>query len=608
MNIVLKTGIIFTGYLLLCINHTTAQKQQQNYYTPTQSDTWVATDALGRTIGENIINPRRTHKTVGLFYFIWQGAHGYDHHSGSLPDEGVMTATAADSISPYDISEMLRKNPENPAYGPVHAFHYWGQPYLGYYLPDDEWVIRKHAQMISDAGVDVIILDVTNAAIYQPQVRKICKVYSQMRAQGNATPQIAFIINSNPETTLQRLYTEFYGKGMYKDLWFQWKGKPLLLCPPEGITPEMADFFTVRHSWFASSWEWFGDGKDKWTWADLYPQKAGWHESPDRPEEVSVCAATHPTSNIGRSFHNGKQPQPEECRSGEGLYFAEQFEQALKIDPEFIFITGWNEWVAMRFTNGAAGEMTGKKIKAGDTYFVDQYNEEYSRDIEPMKDGFGDNYYYQMSQFIRQYKGVSPRNIYKKSPKMKMNGDMQKWEKVKAEYADDKGDIVHRSHPGWGRMKNYSDHSGRNDILQSKVASDGKYIYFYVQTAAPISSYMDAEWMRLFIGVKDLAAPSWEGFQYVVNNHIKNATTTILERSTGGWNWEKAAEIAYTVKGNEMEVAIPLSCLEIKDKTSFTIDFKWIDHAVTNGDIIECIDRGDSAPNGRFKYRFIYSN
>lgn len=139
MNIVLKTGIIFTGYLLLCINYTTAQKQQQNYYTPTQSDTWVATDALGRTVGENIINFRRAHKTVGLFYFIWQGAHGYDHHSGSLPDEGVMTATATDSISPYDISEMLRRNPENPAYGPVHAFHYWGQPYLGYYLPDDEW-------------------------------------------------------------------------------------------------------------------------------------------------------------------------------------------------------------------------------------------------------------------------------------------------------------------------------------------------------------------------------------------------------------------------------------------------------------------------------------
>lgn len=608
MNIILKTGITLAGYLLLCVNSTIAQKPQPDYYTPTQSDTWVATDALGRTVGENIATARRTDKTVGLFYFIWQGAHGYDHHSGSLPDEGVMATTAADSISPYDISEMLRKNPENPAYGPVHAFHYWGQPHLGYYLPDDEWLIRKHAQMISDAGVDVIILDITNAAIYQPQVRKICKVYSQMRIQGNATPQIAFIINSNPKETLQRLYTEFYDKGLYKDLWFIWKGKPLLLCPPEGITPKMNDFFTVRHSWFASSWEWFGNGKDKWTWADFYPQKAGWHESPEHPEEVSVCAATHPTSNIGRSFHNGKQPQPEDCKSGEGLYFAEQFEHALKIDPEFIFITGWNEWVAMRFTNGAAGEMTGKKIKAGDTYFVDQYNEEYSRDIEPMKGGFGDNYYYQMSQFIRRYKGITPRSVYKKSPEIKINGDMQKWKTVKAGYTDDKGDIVHRSHPGWGRIKNYNNNSGRNDILRSKVASDGKQLYFYVRTADPVSPYTDSAWMRLFIEVNGLKAPSWEGFQYVVNNHVKNATTTILEKSSEGWYWQKVAEINYVVKGNEMEIAIPLSCLGITDNKSFTIDFKWIDNAVTNGDIMECIDYGDSAPNGRFKYRFIYNN
>lgn len=299
MNTFFKTEIILTVYLLLCISTATAQEQKSDYYTPTQSDTWVATDALKRTVGEGIPESRKKNKTVGIFYFIWQGAHGYDHHSASLPDEGVMQATVADSISPYDISEMLRKNPENPAYGPVHAFHYWGQPYLGYYLPNDEWVIRKHGQMISDAGVDVIIVDVTNAAIYQPQVRKICEVYSQMRSEGNASPQIAFIVNSNPKETLKRLYREFYDKGLYKDLWFMWKGKPLLLCPPEGITPDMANFFSIRHSWFASSWDWFGNGKDKWTWADLYPQKAGWHESPDQPEEVSVCAATHPTFSNG---------------------------------------------------------------------------------------------------------------------------------------------------------------------------------------------------------------------------------------------------------------------------------------------------------------------
>ena len=577
----------------------------QSYYTPAKSDTWVAQDALSRKIDNNGYPQRRTEKKVGIFYFIWQGAHGYDHHSGGLADESVMKASPADTISPYDISEMLRTNPNNPQYGPEHAFHYWGQPYMGYYLPNDEWIIRKHAQMISDAGIDVIIIDVTNAAIYIPQVIRICEVYSRMREEGNTTPQISFIINSNPKPTLQRLYSSFYEKGLFHDLWFEWKGKPLLLCPPEGTTPEMHKFFTIRHSWFASSWDWFGDGKDKWTWADFYPQKAGWHESPDKPEEVSVCAATHPTSNIGRSFHNGKQPQPEGFKSGEGLFFAEQFNHALEIDPEFIFVTGWNEWVAMRFTNGAAGEMLGKKITKGDTYFVDQYNEEYSRDIEPMKGGFGDNYYYQMVDFIRKFKGVNTAPISKKEPKMKIDGKMNKWNNINNIYTDDIGDIIHRDHAGWGRIRNYSDNTGRNDIVQSKVSCDSKNIYFYVKTAADITPYTDKNWMRLFIEVNNSSDKNWEGFSFVINNKIKNDKESFLQKSSGGWNWQDAGIINYKVNGNEMELAVPLSSLNITDK-KFAIDFKWVDNAISDGDIIECIDKGDAAPNGRFRYRFIY--
>lgn len=577
----------------------------QSYYTPAKSDTWVAQDALSRKIDNSDYPRRRTDKKVGIFYFIWQGAHGYDHHSPGLADESVMTASPADTISPYDISEILRTNPHNPQYGPEHAFHYWGQPYMGYYLPNDEWIIRKHAQMISDAGIDVIIIDVTNAAIYIPQVIKICEVYSRMREEGNTTPQISFIINSNPKPTLQRLYSSFYEKGLFNDLWFEWKGKPLLLCPPEGTTPEMHEFFTIRHSWFASSWDWFGDGKDKWTWADLYPQKAGWHESPDKPEEVSVCAATHPTSNIGRSFHNGKQPQPEDFKSNEGLFFAEQFNRALDIDPEFIFVTGWNEWVAMRFTNGAAGEMLGKKITKGDTYFVDQYNEEYSRDIEPMKGGFGDNYYYQMIDFIRKFKGVNPTSISRKEAKMKIDGKIDKWHNITDIYTDDIGDIIHRNHAGWGKIRNYSDNTGRNDIIESKVLCDGKNIYFYVKTAADITPYTDKNWMRLFIEVNDSSDKNWEGFSFVINNKIKNDKETFLQKSSGGWNWQDVGVINYKVTRNEMELAIPLSSLNITDK-KFSIDFKWIDNAVSNGDILECIDKGDTAPNGRFRYRFIY--
>ena len=128
----------------------------------------------------------------------------------------------------------MTENPQNPQYGPQWVFHHWGEPYLGYYLADDDWVIRKHAQMLTDAGVDVIIVDLTNAVIYLPQLKNLCKVYTQIREAGGRTPQLSFIFNTQARETVQRLYDNFYAKGLYKDLWFYWKGKPLILCPPAG--------------------------------------------------------------------------------------------------------------------------------------------------------------------------------------------------------------------------------------------------------------------------------------------------------------------------------------------------------------------------------------
>ncbi|MFV0418727.1 MAG: hypothetical protein ACK5KT_08370 [Dysgonomonas sp.] len=224
-----------------------------------------------------------------------------------------------------------------------------------------------------------------------------------------------------------------------------------------------------------------------------------------------------------------------------------------------------------------------------------------------MKGGFGDNYYYQMTDFIRKFKGVNTMPISKRESKMKIDGKTDKWNKINNTYIDDIGDITHRNHAGWGRIKNYSDNTGRNDIIQSKVSCDGKNIYFYVKTVADITPYTDKNWMRLFIEVNDSSNKNWEGFSFVINNKIKNDKETFLQKSSGGWNWQDATVINYKINRNEMELAIPLSSLNITDK-KFSISFKWIDNAVANGDIIECIDKGDTAPNGRFRYQFVYEN
>lgn len=597
------------GFLLLCglliANVVYSQTASKQLISSDKADTWVGTDALGRKVvtgthGGTI----RKDRYVGIFYFLWAGAHGYDNYEPeTLPDEGIRPKLPGDTVSPYDNSKLLAANPEHPAYGPEKSFHYWGEPYFGYYLPDDEWVIRKHAQMLSDAGVDVLIFDATNTAIYLPQVTKIAGCFRALRKEGKSTPSFAFIVNSGPLKTVQRLYDSIYKKGLFKDLWFYWKGKPLLLCPPEGLDAETKDFFSSRQTWaWSKESDWFGDGKDKWTWLDHTPQSYGWHESKDKPEEISVSIAEHPVTNIGRSFHDGKEPDVK--NPGKGLYFAEQWKRALAVDPEFIFVSGWNEWVAMRFSDGSAKNFMGKPIQKGDTFFVDEYNPEYSRDAEPVKGAFNDNYYYQLVDNIRKFKGARNLPIYKKTAKINIDGKFLEWKTADAVYKDDEGDTFHRNHAGWGRIKAYVNNSGRNDITETRIISDKDNVYFYIKTASPLTPYTSLNWMHLYLKVNLKSTTAWEGFNFIVNRKPVNGHTTSVEKSTGGWNWQSVAKINYAVYKNELELAIPKKALGITGD-AFTIDFKWDDNSVSKGDAMQWLDQGDAAPNARFCYRYI---
>ena len=571
------------------------------------ASSWTAQYASGDRIAFGDDYPaRREGKTVGIFYFIWHGHHGYDI-SSDANTSSVITPSAFDIKSPYDINEMLKANPADPVYGPSQAFHHWGKPYFDYYVANDTWVLRKHAQMLTDAGVDVIFIDVTNAFIYESTIRTICDLYLEMRSEGNPTPQISFVTYNGSKNTVRSLLDKFYNDRRYQTLWFQWEGKPLILCnTEEDLYPVTYSFFTVRQAWFDSAQPWYGDGEGNWCWGDYYPQKPGLKNG--KAEQICVMPATHPTSTIGRSYNPnaGGQPDATEEMSGQGIYFKLQCERALEVDPDIVFITGWNEWVAQRQINGdppTVVSFAGKKIGVGDSYFVDQYNHEFSRDIEPLADGFKDNYYYYMADFIRKYKGVTPSPSITKNSSITVDGSMDDWVDVETAYADNKGDIVARNHFGWGRVGQLVDDSGRNDITLTKVAIDANNLYFYVKTTSAITPYTDDNWMRLFLSVDGDAGNNWEGFGYVVNNKVKSADITILQSSLGGWSWGKDQEVRYAVNNNQMELAIPLTVLNISDKNNFSIDFKWIDNSVNDGDICECMKYGDSAPNSRFRYR-----
>jgi hypothetical protein len=550
----------------------------------------VVRDAVGRISPDGHERPFRSDRAVGVFYFLWLQGH-----------EGQKV---------NDISRILARDPVHPEFGPETSFHWWGQPRLGYYASDDDFVIERHAQMLSDAGVDVIVCDVTNGLTYDETVLEIGRVYERLRALGRRTPQIAFIAHTKSVETVQHLFDSIYAKNLFQDLWFRWDGKPLLLSPSEGLSKEVLSYFTIRESWaWTDAKGWFGDGRDKWPWLDHTPQQPGWHDDQKNPEEISVAVAEHPISNIGRSFHDGKEPAEDQQHPEQGLYFAEQWERAFAVDPRFVLVTGWNEWIAQRFvrTKRSHSVFLGKPLPKGGTYFIDEYDQEYSRDIEPMQGGHGDDFYYQLVEAVRRYKGVHPARSAVPPRTIGIGEDFSAWDAVTESYVDDLGDAAERDHHGFDPATNYVNHSGRNDLSVMKVAHDQEFVYFYVRTHASLTQPEGDSWMLLFIDADGDKGNGWLGYELVVDRSIARTAdgwTASVERSDGGWTWKPIGQCRMAFKDNQLQIAIPRALLKGAGNR-LAIDFKWADNLPDTGDPAAFLDAGDVAPNGRFSYRYL---
>ncbi|MBN1817122.1 MAG: hypothetical protein JW828_07150, partial [Sedimentisphaerales bacterium] len=556
------------------------------------SDTWVASDVLGRSLPDHkeCGEPKKD-KFVGIFYWTWHTAHGVR--------------------GPYDVTQILADNPKNPQWGPVGAAHHWGRPELGYYISTDRFVIRKHASMLSDAGVDAIFFDTTNPPFtFKESYMALCDEFRIIRGQGNRTPQIVFLTPfGDPRGVVQQVYEDLYRPGLYEELWFRWKGKPLILADPAAIeSAEIREFFTFRKpvaSYFTGP-----AGPNQWGWLEVCPQH-GFMDENGRIEEVTVGIAqnavgsdlsmmSHKSGAMGRSWHNNsKDTQPRAVHLG--LNFAEQWQRALELDPAFIFITGWNEWVAGRFVEWY--KYTTQDSYHSDALFVDQYNHEYSRDIEPMEGGHGDSYYYQMTGYIRRFKGVRKPPVASAFKTIAIDGSFEDWADVLPEYRDTIGDTAHRDHKGYGSTR-YVNTTGRNDFVRLKAACDAKNVYFYARTAEPITPYSDDQWMLLFIDADQNASTGWHGYDLRINGGVSKATETSMERFRSGGDWTPVQMIPYRFSGCDMELAIPRDTAGLSGK-QVNFDFHWADNMQSPDDIAEFAVSGDSAPNRRFNYRYI---
>lgn len=590
-------------------------------------DRLQATDDYGRSF--DYMDGYKTDKEryVGLFYFTWLGWHGNEM-------SGV-----------YDISKLIDEDPtslwstEDNSASPIGKYHFWGEPLYGYYNSKDPWVIRKQIELFTMAGIDFIAFDCTNGFDYIDVVSVILPIMQEYYDAGWNVPKFMFYLNSNSGDVIDRLYRgrptasdnelEKYGiykNGYYRDLWFCPNGKPKIVAITEASSTcgegtgnnrvtdtEILGFFDFWESTWPNNTQWTENGLAWMDWNKPEQQILGQSDG----GTINVSVAQHnllPFSDAllsdrladkmyGRGYTSQNGADHSDDAIDSALNFEEEWAVAIDKDVKYTFVTGWNEWVAIK--NVAALGFNSQYVNGRRVYFVDTVNREYSRDIEMMKGGYADNVYLSLMRNARTYKGRAGTLSASPSSAIAIEKGLSQWNGINDVYYDMTGEI-NRNFKNFSGTATYTDDSLRNDIAEIRVAHDGEYLYFLVRCADDIAVNVEAEnWMNLLIDVEGQDDRSFYGYDYIVNR---------ISSYTGACSIEKLAykneklsytlqdAASFTVNGKYMQYKVSKKALGIEG--NFKINFKIADNVTDPADISSYYITGESAPVGRLNYTF----
>lgn len=571
-------------------------------------ETWVAVDELGRTV-KNCEDVRaKRDRQVGIFYWTWR-----DQQAASEP------LNLKTVLEQYPGAEYNDKHPVWTKDGKPTVTS-WNEPLYGYYLNRDEYVIRRHAVLLANAGVDFIVFDCTNGSlIWKQSYEPLLAGLRAAKADGIRVPKVAFMLNfgiaETAENMMRTLYQDLYKPGRYSDLWFMLDGKPMIMgyrgsLPEKGlcdydtaVLDEIRNFFSFRAGQPS-----YGHGdtwhEPMWGWLEKAPQHKFGEREDGSCEMMTVgvaqncnaeklCTCFNAPHTFGRSYtHEYGEAFLDEDSYKYGYNFQEQWERALDCDPDIVFITGWNEWIMGRWHQPWFEDVNDPHLA-----FVDQYTPEYSRDIEMDADCIRDNYYLQLCSNIRRYKGAGKRPAASAPKTAPTPNDFAD---VLPVYYNDRGTTIHRDCDGFGAT-HYVNDTGRNDIIRAKVARDDVNLYFYVACTEEITAPAVENWMTLLLNTDGNPDTGWNGYNYVINRAPAADGKAVLETMTSS-GWKSCGEVTYILDKNEMVITVPRAALGLEaDPVSLT--FKWADNLPLD-DIIYFYRDGDTAPTGRFSYLY----
>lgn len=332
-----------------------------------------------RVKSANLVSPK-----IGIFYSLWH-----------CPISSSANYNVGQTV--FDISRILQLN---GSWGPINTFHWWGMPDDGYYcLAENTEILSKHAQLLADAGIDFVYVDSTNWSntatsgqmVIDP-FNKLMQTWSQIPNAPKVVPWVPMVSGGDMANYFDSMLSQ------YPQMAFQYEGKPLMLAvghnAEDAVIQGFQSRYTIRKMWgfltpdqmSQGEWSFMQDCKEGFTTSQgdtLCSQSVS--SNSGSVEQIPVVSAYqyYYMSNAGSTpKFNGKT-------------LLRQLETAyLNPGAPIVTITGWNEWIAQRFCPDGTTtcDSSNDSLPNGNKLFVDQYNYEYNRDLEP-GGGLGPYYY-----------------------------------------------------------------------------------------------------------------------------------------------------------------------------------------------------------------------